>query len=961
MPESDVRQLFNQKAGTWEEKYASNGPLRHRLPRFATRIGRDVQPGGSILDIGCGSGSLAGHLSAMGYSVTACDIAEKMIDEAVRTSQSTTIAWRLLPPFWNRLPFESNTFDAIVASSVFEYVDSVDDVLAECGRTLRPGGALIFTAPNPQHYVRKIESFFRPAAVGALRMRVIETGSEHLWLSHLLEVIAQPDVRRGVEAGRCVSRADSCRGLARGGFALDAHALCETARDGACRGGPWSRVKQILQSLRTGVTEVADVPCPVSRRGHTLIRSTRTLVSPGTERMLVEFGKAGWIEKARQQPDKVQMVVNKIKTDGLVPTLQAVFNKLDQPVALGYCSVGEALDVGLGVTGISVGDRVVSNGKHAEVVSVPLTLCAKVPEGVSSDEAAFTVIGAIGLQGIRLVQPTLGEAVVVTGLGLVGLVTVQLLRANGCRVLGIDFDAEKLALARQFGAEVVNLSAGEDPIAAANAFSRGRGVDAVIITASTKSNQPIHQAALMCRKRGRIVLVGVTGLELSRADFFEKELTFQVSCSYGPGRHDSNYEEKGLDYPFGFVRWTEQRNFEAVLDMMADGRLNVKPLISHRFAIGEARRAYELIGGTTSSLGILLHYPTADEKPETELRQSTVALGHHSRRSQRASEGETQATVAFIGSGNYASAVLMPAFKEAGAELRTVASIGGVSGVHAGRKFGFEQATTDTNSVFFDPHVNTVVITTRHDSHARFVGQALKAGKHVFVEKPLALTLDELSDIERAHAASCDAGHNPMLMVGFNRRFAPQVQKMKSLLAGVKEPKAIVMTVNAGAIPPEHWTQDPLVGGGRIVGEACHFIDLLRFLTGSPISGFQAASIGKGAGMKVADDKASMTLRFEDGSIGTIHYLANGHTSFQKERVEVFAGGRILQLANYRKLKGYGWPGFRTMNLWRQDKGQKACAAAFVQAVEQGGAAPIPLVEILEVSRVSIEVAESLR
>ena len=720
-----------------------------------------------------------------------------------------------------------------------------------------------------------------------------------------------------------------------------------------------SFVKQILQSLRNGATEVADVPCPAPSHGQALIRSTRTLVSVGTERMLMDFGKAGWIAKARQQPDRVQMVLNKVRSDGLMPALEAMFNKLDHPIPLGYCSVGITLDVGADVTGISVGDRVVSNGKHAEVVSVPVNLCARVPEGVSPDEAAFTVIGAIGLQSIRLVQPTLGEAVVVTGLGLVGLVTVQLLRANGCRVLGIDFDTQKLALARQFGAEAVNLAAGEDPLAAANAFSRGRGVDAAIITASTRSNQPIHQAALMCRKRGRIVLVGVTGLELSRADFFEKELSFQVSCSYGPGRHDPSYEERGIDYPLGFVRWTAQRNFEAVLDMMADGRLDVKPLISHRFAIGEAERAYELIGSTAPSLGILLHYPTAEEKPEAVLRQSTVTLRHQVRQS-RGVQGQKQAAVAFIGSGNYASAVLIPAFKEAGARLKTVASIGGVSGMHAGRKFGFEQTTTDTNSVFVDPQVNTVVVTTRHDSHARLVEQALGAGKHVFVEKPLALTLDELADIERAHAASCEAGHNPMVMVGFNRRFAPQVQKMKVLLAGVKEPKAIVMTVNAGAIPSDHWTQDPQLGGGRIVGEACHFVDLLRFLTASPISGFHAVSIGKTPGIRM-EDKASITLRFEDGSIGTIHYLANGHRSFQKERVEVFAGGRVLQLTNYRKLTGFGWPGFSRMNLWRQDKGQRACVAAFVQAVEQGGAAPIPFAEAMEVSRVSIEVAQRLR
>jgi predicted dehydrogenase len=720
-------------------------------------------------------------------------------------------------------------------------------------------------------------------------------------------------------------------------------------------------VKQILQSLKSGTTEVAEVPCPKLQKGQVLIRTTRTLVSAGTERMLVEFGKAGWIEKARQQPDKVLMVLDKIRTDGLLPTLEAVFNKLDQPLPMGYCNVGAVVEVGNGVTGFSVGDRVASNGKHAEVVCVPVNLCAKVPDGVSDDEAAFTVIGAIGLQGIRLVQPTLGEAVVVTGLGLIGLVTVQLLRAHGCRVLGIDFDAEKLALARQFGADVANLSAGEDPVAAAFAFSRGRGVDAVIITASTKSSEPVHQAALMSRKRGRIVLVGVTGLELSRADFFEKELSFQVSCSYGPGRYDSNYEEKGVDYPVGYVRWTEQRNFEAVLDMMADGRLDVKPLISHRFAINEAEQAYALVGGAGPSLGILLQYPTAAQKPEAELRRATVELSPHPRTFSRGERGERQAAVACVGSGNYATAVLIPAFKEAGARLKTVASIGGVSGVHAGRKFGFEQTTTDTDSVFSDAQINTVVITTRHDSHARLVCQGLEAGKHVFVEKPLALTLAELAAIERTHAAALEAGHSPLLMVGFNRRFAPQVQKIKALLAGVKEPKAFVMTVNAGAIPPEHWTQDSAVGGGRIVGEACHFIDLLHFLTDSPISGFQAVSIGRAPGVAVAEDKASITLRFGDGSIGTIHYLANGHKSFPKERLEVFAGGRILQLDNYRKLTGFGWPEFSKMNLWRQNKGQQACAAAFVQAVEQGGAAPIPFEVLLEVSRVSIEVAEVLR
>jgi len=708
-------------------------------------------------------------------------------------------------------------------------------------------------------------------------------------------------------------------------------------------------MKQILQSLKTGATEVADVPCPSVGRGRLLIGTTRTLVSAGTERMMIEFGKAGWIDKARQQPDKVRMVLDKIRTDGLMPTVDAVFNKLDQPLPLGYCNAGRVLEVGAGVTAFAVGDRVISNGKHAEAVSVPVNLCAKVPDSVSDDEAAFTVVCAIALQGIRLVQPALGEAVVVTGLGLIGLATVQLLRAHGCRVLGLDFDEDKLAMARSFGAEVVNLAAGEDPVAAAQRFSRGRGVDAVLITASTKSNEPVHQAAQMCRKRGRIVLVGVTGLELSRADFFEKELTFQVSCSYGPGRYDPGYEDKGNDYPVGFVRWTEQRNFEAVLDMMADGRLDVKPLISHRFPILDAEQAYALVGGAGPSLGILLEYPQ-DEESALAVRRQTIAVGGRSElaRDDRQQAGShRQASVAFVGSGNYATAVLIPAFKAAGARLKVVASSGGVSGLHAGRKFGFEQTTTDTDGVLADAAVNTVVITTRHDSHAGLVIAALKAGKHVFVEKPLCLTMAELAAIEAVAESSPGK-----VMVGFNRRFAPQVQRIKSLLAGAGGPKAFVMTVNAGAIPAEHWTQDSEIGGGRIVGEACHFIDLLRFLAGTPIVEWRRMDMAT-----ATKDTVSLQLGFADGSIGTVHYFANGPKSFPKERLEVFAGGRALQLDNFRKLTGFGWPGFGKMNLWRQDKGQKACAAAFVRAVESGGPAPIPLDELLEVARVTIEAA----
>ena len=708
-------------------------------------------------------------------------------------------------------------------------------------------------------------------------------------------------------------------------------------------------MKQILQSLQTGVVEVAEVPLPSLKPGHVLIRTSQTLLSQGTERMLLEFGKAGFVNKARLQPEKVGLVLDKIKTDGLQPTLEAVLSKLDQPLPLGYCNVGTVAAIESETSGFKVGERIVSNGQHAEVVSVPRNLCAKVPDSVSDEEAAFTVLAAIALQGIRLVQPTLGECVVVTGLGLVGLLTVQLLRAHGCRVLGLDFDKERLDLARLFGADVVDLSIGENPIEVAQDFSRRRGVDAVIVTAATKSSEPIHQAALMCRKRGRIVLVGVTGLELSRDDFFKKELTFQVSASYGPGRYDPNYEEKGNDYPIGFVRWTEQRNFEAVLDMMAEGQLDVKPLITHRFDISDANKAYELIGADESSLGILLTFPGI----ELSHKARTVTLLPSS--PPYPSLCETgQFSVSFIGSGNYARALLIPAFKKAGAYLRIVASRSGVSGFHAGQKYGFELTTTSTDNIFTDTETNAVVISTQHDSHAGFVLQSLRAGKHVFVEKPLCLTLSDLAKIESTYAEIVKGNSvSTVLMVGFNRRFAPHVQKIKNLLKGVNGPKTFVMTVNAGAIPADHWTQNSQVGGGRIVGEACHFIDLLRFLAAAPIIKFSRSTMASPSG-----DTVSLTLEFEDGSIGTIHYFANGSKVFPKERLEVFVAGRVLQLDNFTKLKGYGWPGFKKMNLWRQDKGQSSCAAEFVKAASHRATAPIPFEEIVEVSRVSIELAE---
>jgi predicted dehydrogenase/threonine dehydrogenase-like Zn-dependent dehydrogenase len=709
-------------------------------------------------------------------------------------------------------------------------------------------------------------------------------------------------------------------------------------------------MKQILQDMAKGGTTLVEAPAPQASREHLVIHTSKSLISAGTERMLVGFGKASYLEKARQQPEKVKMVLEKVQTDGLMTTIEAVQSKLAQPLPLGYCNVGVVAEIGAGVQGLKVGDRVVSNGPHADVVNVPKNLCARIPESVDDDSAAFVVVASIGLQGMRLAQPTLGEAFVVTGAGLIGLLTVQLLRAHGCRVLAIDFDESKLALARQFGAATCNPGAGEDPVTVGIAFSRGRGVDAVIITASTKSSDPVRQAARMSRKRGRIVLVGVTGLELNRADFYEKELSFQVSCSYGPGRYDSAYEERGQDYPLGFVRWTEQRNFEAVLDMMAGGQLDIKPLITHRFNFESAPKAYETLTADKSGLGILLEY----NSPAAERTVRNVTLSHKK-------EFSTQRPVlGFIGAGNYASRILIPAFKLAGAQFHTVVTAGGINGVIHGDKVGFAEASTDMAAMLANPVINTVAIVTRHDTHARFVAQALKAGKNVFVEKPLAIRHDELAEVQAAYLSAHAAGAGPQLMVGFNRRFSPQVQKMKALLHAVKEPKSFIMTMNAGAIPANHWTQDSAVGGGRIIGEACHLIDLMRFLAGSPIVSTLARRMGDAPGLAVVEDKASITLGFEDGSFGTIFYLANGAASFPKERVEVFAAGRVLQLDNFRKLKGFGWPGFSKMNLWKQDKGQKACAAAFLQAVDTGQPA-IPSEDIFEVAKVTIDVAELLR
>ncbi len=686
-------------------------------------------------------------------------------------------------------------------------------------------------------------------------------------------------------------------------------------------------MKQILQNLRSGELEVAELPCPQVRPGHLLVQTTRSLISAGTERMLVEFGKAGLLAKARSQPDKVKQVLDKIRTDGLLPTLEAVFNRLDEPLPLGYCNVGRVLEAGPGMAGFAPGDRVASNGPHAEVVCVPKHLCATVPDQVSDEAASFTVLASIGLQGIRLLDPMLGEKIVVVGLGLIGLVTVQLLRASGCEVLGIDVNTQRLKLAESFGARTVAAAAGADPVAAANAWTEGAGVDGVLVTASAKTDEIMHQAARMCRRRGRIVLVGVVGLNLRRADFYEKELSFQVSCSYGPGRYDDAYEQGGHDYPYGYVRWTEQRNFEAILATMKSGGLVVDKLITHTYPHADASAAYDTVSKDRAALGVVLEYPAVVERaPRLTITQAPTPPAD-------------SAVIGVIGAGNFSKMTLMPHLAKSGARVAYVADLNAAAARHLARKFSVPQAVTDYHAILDDPTVNGVMIAVGHNLHARFICEVLAAGKHVFVEKPLAMNLGELAQVLEAAAAH----PTQQVTLGFNRRFSPHAAKMRELLGQRSEPLAMSMTVNAGHIPPEHWTQDPARGGGRIIGEACHFIDLLANLSGSPARSVAATMMG--SGVATHEDKMSITLGFEDGSVGTVNYFANGSKSYPKELLEVFSQGRVLRLDNFRKLTGYGFKGFGRFKTARQDKGHAAEFAAFIDRITTGGEPLIPLAE----------------
>lgn len=697
-------------------------------------------------------------------------------------------------------------------------------------------------------------------------------------------------------------------------------------------------MKQIIQSFKTGQTILEEVPAPQVAKGAVLIQTTRSLVSLGTERMLVEFGKSNLISKARQQPDKVKQVLDKIKTEGLIPTLEAVFNKLGEPLPLGYCNVGKVIAVGEGVSEFKVGDRVASNGQHAEFVCIPKNLVAHIPDGVSDDEAAFTVIGSIGLQGIRLLNPTLGETVVVVGLGLIGLLTAQLLVANGCRVIGVDIDESKLELSKQWGVIPFNPKSG-DIVKFVEGITGGIGADGVLITASAKTDEIVSQAARMSRKRGRIVLVGVIGLNLSRAEFYEKELSFQVSCSYGPGRYDEDYENRGNDYPLAFVRWTEKRNFEAILQAIASKKLMVNEMITEIVPLESYQTIYGEIGSSRSIASILSYKEQNIENPSNTIQLKEVSFK------------ETKGVIGIVGAGNFTKMTMLPALKGSGAHYKYIASQGGVSGTAMAQKYGFSHSTTNYKEILADREVDLLLITTRHNLHAGMSVESLRAGKHVFVEKPLALNTDELENVIEAQQSS-----GKTITVGFNRRFSPHAEKMKSLLGSA--PMNVIATMNAGFIPANVWIHDLKVGGGRIVGEACHFIDLITFLTGSKVKAVCMNAMG--VNPEENTDNATLLLQYENGSTGVINYFSNGSKAYAKERVEVYSQERTLVMDNFRKTEGFGFKGFSKLKT-SLDKGHKNQFHSLISRIQNGGAPLIPMEDLINTSKASFAAIESLK
>lgn len=722
-------------------------------------------------------------------------------------------------------------------------------------------------------------------------------------------------------------------------------------------------MKQLIQNMRTGESTVVEVPVPKAGTGRVLVHLAASLVSAGTERMLVDFGQKNMIEKVRARPDLARQTLEKAQREGLLTTLEAVQNRLDQPIALGYSCAGTIIEVGVGVSGLQVGDRVACAGQyasHAEVVAVPKNLVVKLAGDADFEAAAFTTLGAIALQGIRLAEVTLGEIVAVIGLGLLGQLTVQMLKAAGCIVVGMDIQSQRAQLAQQLGADAIATNAEELAVLCAK-YSNGRGVDSVLITADTKSNQPVEVAGEIARDKGKVVAVGAVGLDIPRKTYYEKELDLRISRSYGPGRYDEEYEEKGHDYPYGYVRWTEQRNMEAVAQMVAHGQIDIKPLITHRIPISEAPRAYEIITGKAgeSFLGVLLRYPEATTvQRRVALLAQVGIVGRAAEAPTHASLHVSQVRLGVIGAGNFANATLLPALKELPKLVKVgIASSGGLTARSSGDRFGFGYATTDMQHLLDDPDINTIAILTRHNQHARQVIAALQAGKHVYVEKPLCLTMEELDQITAAYNAGALDG--PALHVGYNRRFAPFVAELKQHLRDLPEPMVLNCRVNGGFIPPNHWVQDPEVGGGRLVAEGCHFIDLLIFLAGSAPRRVTTLSIPNSG--RYSNDNLVVTIEFASGSMGSLTYVANGDKSFGKEFVEVFGGGLSARMDDYRHLviRQVNKRVTRVARL-RQDKGHRAEWEQFVTHLTGEGPVPIPFEEILMSTRAVLGAQRSL-
>jgi predicted dehydrogenase/threonine dehydrogenase-like Zn-dependent dehydrogenase len=710
-------------------------------------------------------------------------------------------------------------------------------------------------------------------------------------------------------------------------------------------------MKQLLQNLRTGAGTVAEVPVPIVQPGRVLVRTAASLISAGTERALAELGQKGLLGKARERPELIGKVWEKVKTDGVAQALEGVRDKLDQSHAVGYSAAGIVIETAPDVTDFRAGDRVACAGtdyaSHAEVISVPRNLCVRLPDQLSFEEGAFGTVGAIALQGVRLAEPTLGESVVVIGLGLVGQLTIQLLKANGCRVFGVDIDEARIQLSRASGADD-----GCAPAASREkvmAWSRGRGADACIIAAATASNEPIELAGEISRLKGRVVAVGMVGMNVPRNIYYQRELTLKVSLSYGPGRHDPDYEERGHDYPLAYVRWTEGRNIEAFLDLLAAGRIDVKPLITHRFSIDDARSAYQLISRSTDEkyLAVVLTYDTESEVSR-RIENRSVA------KKSRAKAGRVG--VGLIGAGGYAQRVLLPNFKTAGAEFCSIASASGVSARDVGAKYGFARFLSDAQSVIDDDEANLIVIATRHGSHAELARLALERGKHVFVEKPLALNDAELDGVLEAAARS-----EGQLLVGFNRRFSPLATRAKEVFAGRQSPLSIIYRVNAGRVPREHWTQDASEGGGRIVGEVCHFIDLMQFLTGAAPKSVYAEALSGDKGNMIREDSVLITLQFTDGSNGMIAYLAEGDSSLAKERIEIFGEGKTFIIEDFRSASLYTGGREKKEALSRQDKGQPEETRVACAVVAEGKPAPITLAELEATTRATFRIRDSLR